>query len=65
MPLLDGHEALRRLKKLGYQKPVIALSGHVSKEIEVQCLAEGFDGYLCKDFILDSLEGTLAKILSP
>ncbi|MBL7558143.1 MAG: PAS domain S-box protein [Bdellovibrionaceae bacterium] len=48
MPVLDGYGAVLELKKMGYTKPVIALTAHAMKEERVRCLESGFADHLSK-----------------
>lgn len=48
MPVLDGYQALSRLKELGYSKPVIALTAHAFKAERDRCLHAGFANYITK-----------------
>jgi CheY-like chemotaxis protein len=48
MPQMDGLEATRRLREIGYRGPVIALTAHAMKEDLQRCLAAGCNLHIAK-----------------
>jgi CheY-like chemotaxis protein len=64
MPGLDGCEVTRRLRKGGWQGPIVALTAHAMTGDEQECLAAGCDGYLSKPFHRAELSAILTKHLA-
>lgn len=62
MPVMDGFEALRELKKRHYQGRIAAVTAHAMKGDQERCLAEGFDGYLQKPVSKEALRQELMKV---
>lgn len=48
MPIMDGHEATRKLRAKGFKKPIIALTAHAMKEERERANASGFTDFLSK-----------------
>lgn len=48
LPILDGYEAMRRIKKNHPGIPIIAQTAYTFDNDERRCLAAGFNGYLSK-----------------
>lgn len=64
MPILDGYSATSQLRKLGYNKPIIALTAHAMRGDEKKCRASGCSGYLTKPIAMDELLAAVSKALS-
>ena len=61
MPIVDGYQATRELRKQNYTKPIIALTaGTTSTEIE-QCKQCGMDDIVRKPYKIDDLKVVLMK----
>ncbi|MBF0417892.1 MAG: response regulator, partial [Magnetococcales bacterium] len=67
MPVMDGHEATRRIRALeGWrQVPIIAMTANVMNGEREQCLANGMNEYLSKPVEVDKLFSTLVRVLCP
>jgi CheY-like chemotaxis protein len=65
MPVMDGFEAIRRIRKLagGGDVRIVALTASVFEEDRKHILAEGADFYLRKPFKEEDLFGTLRTAL--
>jgi signal transduction histidine kinase/CheY-like chemotaxis protein len=50
MPVMDGHEATRRLRDSDFTKPIIALSANAFKEDVEKSLHSGMDAHIQKPF---------------
>ncbi len=56
MPNMTGLEFFTKLRDTGYQKPVIILTGHGSKEAVITALRLGVFDFLEKPFLSDKLK---------
>ncbi len=63
MPVLDGHEATKKLRSLNYEKPIIALTAHAMKEEKAKCIASGFTDFLAKPLQRDLLTAVLTRYI--
>ncbi len=66
MPVMDGYEATRYIKKLpeGRSTPVIAVTASVAEEKKADVLACGLDGFLRKPIRLEDLFKELGRHLN-
>jgi len=64
MPVMDGFEATRRIRELGLEVPIIALTADLVDERRQQCFAAGMDGFLGKPVRMEMLAEALAPFLA-
>ncbi|MDB2686956.1 ATP-binding protein [Mariniblastus sp.] len=63
MPVLNGHDAVRELRKMGFEMPIVALTAAAMKGEKQACLAAGCDEYLTKPIESDLLIGTARRLI--
>jgi PAS domain S-box-containing protein len=63
MPVLDGYEAVRRLRAGGFTAPIIAVTAYAMGEDRDECLALGCDDFVSKPIEWDRLLAKLTRLL--
>jgi two-component system, NarL family, nitrate/nitrite response regulator NarL len=63
MPVLDGVEATKRLRKAAPDIPIVAVSGHDYEERVLEIRQAGADDYVRKARLADELPRVLAGLL--
>ena len=64
MPVMDGFEATKQLKKLGVKTPIVALSARTLKSEIDEGIAAGCEEYLTKPVEMNKLISTVRKYKS-
>jgi CheY-like chemotaxis protein len=63
MPVMDGYETVRNVRKEGHLFPIVALSGYGQSEDKENALACGFNSHLTKPVGVQEIRATLAELL--
>jgi signal transduction histidine kinase/CheY-like chemotaxis protein len=63
MPVMDGLESSKRIKRLKNPPIIIAVSAAVQPSDKSKCQGVGIDGYLSKPIIIDKLETSLKPLI--
>lgn len=64
MPLMDGFEATRKIRELGYDKPIVALTASSLPADKQTCIDAGCDDYVAKPFDFQPLLDLIAEKLA-
>lgn len=64
MPVMDGYQATSKLRELGFELPIIALTANAMQGDEQKCLSAGCSGFLSKPIDMDKLVQTVAEALN-
>ncbi|MDR2168340.1 MAG: PAS domain S-box protein [Clostridiales bacterium] len=61
MPKMDGIETTKRIRDMGYKKPIVALTANALKGVSSMFLENGFDGFISKPIDIDLLNAFLVR----
>ncbi len=64
MPVMDGLEAARRIRKSGFRIPIIAMTAAAMRSDEDACIKAGMNAYTSKPVKLKELEPLLKKVIA-
>jgi CheY-like chemotaxis protein len=64
MPVMDGREATRQLRGIGYTNLIIAVTANAATEDRQQCLEAGCDDYMTKPFDISTFVAVVGKHLA-
>lgn len=66
MPVMDGYEATRRLRQMGYRDlPIIALTANTMVGDSDRCYAAGMNGFISKPVDFSELLSALVRLITP
>jgi len=63
MPVMNGYEATKAIRRKGIKTPIVALTGYAFKDDKDKCLDAGCDDYLAKPIYRKKLFETVSKYL--
>ena len=63
MPVMDGLEATKRLRRMGFARPIIALTGNVGDRDKRAALDAGMDAFVEKPVRVEKLFFEMVKCL--
>ena len=63
MPDMDGYDATRRLRELGFERPIVALTAAAMSGDEQRCFEAGCTGYLTKPIEPPTFTSKLAEFI--
>jgi CheY-like chemotaxis protein len=64
MPVMDGIETTKEIRKRGYTTPIVAVTSDESFASQDNCLAAGMNGFIRKPMDEERLRKVLARVLS-
>lgn len=65
MPGMNGLQALREMRRLGYQGPVVMMTAYDELDLTAQAQKLGAKRYLIKPFDIEDLKNALHEVTAP
>ena len=65
MPVMDGYEATKIVRKYNAQVPILAMGASLTVEDQSKCLKSGMNGFISKPIEIENLIINLKKFLEP
>jgi CheY-like chemotaxis protein len=65
MPVLSGVDAVKMLRKQGYDQPIVALTANATNEDKMKCITAGCNDFLTKPVPREKLYGMTSNYLPP
>lgn len=65
MPVMDGYEATKELRKRNVSVPILAMTANTGNEEKEKCLSAGMNGFIVKPISLNYLSKELLFALTP
>lgn len=63
MPVMNGYDCAKKLRDLGINCPIIAVSANIMAGVRENCLSAGMDDFVTKPFVLSDISKLLKKWL--
>ena len=63
MPLMNGYDATREIRRLSPEVPVIAVTAFAYASDEQRAMEQGFTGYVAKPIQANRLKATIKEVL--
>lgn len=64
MPVMDGYEATRQIRSLGFNIPIVAMTANTFEEDRKEAFETGMNGHLSKPIVVKDLKDTLCAYLN-
>jgi len=65
MPIMDGYTAAKKIRELGYQRSIIALTAHAMRGDRERCLDAGCSDYITKPIEINKFMSSIKNACEP